>query len=118
MVDLLSSWCKTHCEGIGANEVRAHLDSSHGLQMRVEDAAAILGARKSSAARYIQTRTLIELVKVVPREALGEELGMALEGNAFNAYRTEKLEESSQFPHRKAVSQLQVELLGHLSNTR
>ena len=86
--------------------------------MRVEDAAAILGGRKTSAARYIFNRVLVELVQLVPRDALGEDLSMSLEANAFNAYRSEKLEENAQFPHRKAVSQLQVELLGHLSTTR
>lgn len=86
--------------------------------MRVEDAATILSGRKTSAARYVLNRALIELVKMTPKEALGEDLGMALETNAFNAYRTERLEEHSQFPHRKAVSNLQIELLGHLSSTR
>jgi len=87
-----------------------------GLQMRVEDAAAILGGRKSSTARYVLNRALIELLKVAP--SLSDDLGMMLEQNAFNAYRSEKPEESIQVPHRKAVSQLQIELLGHLSNTR
>lgn len=118
IVDLLNGWCRGHCEGIGASEVRAHLNQSMGLQMRVEDAAIILGGRKTSAAKYVLNRVLIELVKQTPREAMGEELGMTLESNAFNAYRAEKLEEHNQFPHRKAVSNLQVELLGHLSGTR
>jgi hypothetical protein len=118
VVDLLNNWCRVHCEGIGASEVRAHLNQSLGLQMRVEDAATVLGGRKSSTARYILNRALIELVKTVPRDALGEELGMSLEAMAFNAYRSEKLEDHLQFPHRKAVAQLQVELLGHLSTTR
>jgi hypothetical protein len=86
--------------------------------MRVEDAAAILGSRKSFAAKYILTRALIELVKATPRDALGEEMGMTLEQNAFNTYRAEKLEESAQSGQRRAVSQLQVELLGQLSTTR
>jgi len=118
IVELLSGWCESHCEGIGASDVRAHLDLSLGLHMRVEDAAGILGGRKSSAARYILNRALVELVRLVPRDALGEELGMSLEANAFNAYRSEKPEENHQSPHRKAVSQLQVELLGSLSNSR
>ncbi|WWD15776.1 hypothetical protein CI109_100199 [Kwoniella shandongensis] len=118
VVDILMSWCRDHCGNIGASEVRAHLDRSLGLQMRVEDAAAILQARKSSAARYIMNRALIELLKVVPKDSLDQELGMSLEQNAFNAYRSEKLDEIMQFPHRKAVSQLQIELLGQLSNTR
>lgn len=118
VVDLLNGWCKSHTEGIGASEVRAHLDRSLGLQMRVEDAAAILTGRKSSTARFILNRALIELLKVTPKESLSEDLGMLLEQNAFNAYRSEKPEDSTQMPHRKAVSQLQVELLGHLSMTR
>lgn len=118
VVDLLNTWCRSHCEGIGASEVRAHLDRSLGLQMRVEDAAAILTARKSSAAKFILNRALIEIVRITPREALGEELGMSLEQNAFNAYRTEKLEEGTQSGMRRAVAQLQVDLLGHLSTTR
>jgi hypothetical protein len=118
VVDLLNAWCRGHCEGIGASEVKAHLNQSMGLQMRVEDAAIILGGRKTSASKYIFNRVLIEMVKQTPREAMGEELGMTLESNAFNAYRAEKLEEHSQFPHRKAVSNLQVELLGHLSSNR
>lgn len=116
--DLVGQWSRGHCEGIGASEVRAHLNQSLGVQMRVEDAATILGGRKTSAAKYIANRVLIELVKQTPREAMGEELGMTFEMNAFNAYRAEKVEEHSQFPHRKAVSNLQVELLGQLSATR
>jgi hypothetical protein len=118
VIDLLNGWCNGHCEGIGASEVRAHLDRSLGLQMRVEDAAAILGGRKSSTARYILNRALIELLKIAPKERISEDLGMLLEQNTFNAYRSEKPDENVQIPHRKAVSQLQVELLGHLSNTR
>ncbi|WVF72479.1 hypothetical protein IAT40_007294 [Kwoniella sp. CBS 6097] len=118
VVDLLLGWCRDHCGNIGASEVRAHLDRSLGLQMRVEDAAAILQARKASAARFIMNRALIELLKIIPKDSLDQELGMTLEQNAFNAYRSEKLEEIMQFPHRKAVCQLQVELLGQLSNTR
>lgn len=118
IVDLLNNWCRGHCEGISASEVRAHLNQSLGLQMRVEDAATILSGRKSSAARYILGIALIELVKTVPRDALGEELGMSLESSAFGTYRSEKLEEHTQFPHRKAVAQLQIELLGQLSVTR
>lgn len=83
----------------------------HPSFLRVTDHA-------KSAARYILNRALIELVKLTPKDALGEELGMSLEQNAFNAYRSEKLEELGQFPHRKAVSQMQVELLGQLSTTR
>lgn len=118
IVDMLNGWCRGHCEGIGAREVRLHLNQSLGLQMRVEDAATILGGRKTSASKYITNRVLIELVKMTPKEALGEDLGMTLESNAFNAYRTERLEEHTQFPHRKAVANLQIELLGHLSDTR
>jgi hypothetical protein len=118
IVDMLNGWCRGHCEGIGASEVRMHLNQSLGLQMRVEDAATILGGRKTSASKYITNRLLIELIKMTPKEALGEDLGMTLESNAFNAYRTERLEEHTQFPHRKAVSNLQIELLGYLSDTR
>ncbi|KAK8869950.1 hypothetical protein IAR55_000519 [Kwoniella newhampshirensis] len=118
VVDHLMSWCRDHSGNIGASEVRAHLDRSLGLQMRVEDAAAILQARKSSAARYVLNRALIDLLKVIPKDSLDQELGMSLEHNAFNAYRSEKLEEIMQFPHRRAVAQLQVELLGQLSGTR
>ncbi|WVW83281.1 hypothetical protein I302_105300 [Kwoniella bestiolae CBS 10118] len=118
VVDLLMSWCRDYTGNIGASEVRAHLDRSLGLQMRVEDAAAILQSRKSSAAKFIMNRSLIELLKVIPKDSLDQELGMTLEQNAFNAYRSEKIEEIIQFPHRKAVAQLQVELLGQLSNNR
>ncbi|WWD01575.1 hypothetical protein V866_008520 [Kwoniella sp. B9012] len=118
VVDLLTCWCRDYTGNIGASEVRAHLDRSLGLQMRVEDAAAILQSRKSSAAKFIMNRSLIELLEVIPKDSLDQELGMTLEQNAFNAYRSEKIEEIIQFPHRKAVSQLQVELLGQLSNNR
>ncbi|WVQ77970.1 hypothetical protein IAT38_000051 [Cryptococcus sp. DSM 104549] len=118
VVDLLMAWCRDFTGNIGASEVRAHLERSLGMQMRVEDAAAILQARKSSAARFIMNRALIELLKVIPKDSLDPELGMTLEQNAFNAYRAEKLEDVMQFPHRKAVSRLQVELLGQLSKTR
>lgn len=116
--EMLNSWCRLHCEGIAAGEVRAHLDRSLGLQMRVEDAAAILAARKQSAARYLKARALIELVRATPKDSLGEELGMRIEEEAFHAYRSERLEEQGQPPQRKAVTQLQVELLGELSKTR
>ncbi|ODN73526.1 hypothetical protein L202_08027 [Cryptococcus amylolentus CBS 6039] len=118
VVDLLISWCRDYCGNIGASEVRSHLDRSMGLQMKVEDAAAILQARKSSAARFIMNRALIELLKITPKDSLDQELGMTLETNAFNAYRSEKPEDVMQFPHKKAVSQLQIQLLGQLSKTR
>lgn len=47
VVDLLAGWSRGHCEGINAAEVRAHMSQSMGMQMKVEDAAAILGGRKS-----------------------------------------------------------------------
>jgi hypothetical protein len=87
------------------------------MQMRVEDAAAILGGRKSSAARYLLNRAMIEVLRILPKESLGEEMGMILEGNAFAAF-TYRLDKDEGNPHRKAVSQLQVELLGEISRTR
>ncbi|WRT66978.1 uncharacterized protein IL334_003943 [Kwoniella shivajii] len=118
VVDLLMSWSRDYTGNIGASEVRAHLDRSLGLQMRVEDAAAILQSRKSSAARFIMNRALIELLRIIPKDSLDQDLGMSIEQNVFNAYRSEKPEEILQFPHRKAVSQSQIELLGQLSKTR
>lgn len=116
--DLLQNWCDGHCRGIGAAEVRSHLDRSLGLQMRVEDAAAILSARKIAIARYILVRAIIELVQVTSKDDLGEELGMTIEVNAFNAYRSESLDTDVQSTHKRAVSQLQIDLLGELSRTR
>ncbi|WVO12730.1 hypothetical protein L204_100338 [Cryptococcus depauperatus] len=118
VVDLLMSWCRDQSGNIGANEVRTHLDRAMGLQMKVEDAAAILQTRKSLAAKFIMNRALIELLKVIPKDSLDQELGTTLENNVFNAYRSEKPEDVMQFSHRKAVSQLQVQLLGQLSKTR
>ena len=118
VVDLLHTWCTSQCEGIGASEVRAQLDRSRGLNMRVEEAAVILTGRKSSSAKYILNRALCELVKTTPRDSLGEDLAATLEQNAFNSFRSEKLEESSHTPHQKAVSQMQIELLGALSENR
>ncbi|WVR05048.1 hypothetical protein IAU60_002060 [Kwoniella sp. DSM 27419] len=118
VVEVLMEWGRDHTGNISANEVRAHLDRSLGSHMRVEDAAAILQSRKASAARYIMNRALIELLKVVPKDSLDDELGIMLEQTAFTAYRSEKLEDTILFPHRRAVSQLQIELLGQLSTTR
>ncbi len=86
--------------------------------MRVEDAAAILSARKIATARYIFVRAVVELLQVTQKDDLGEELGMTIEVNAFNAYRSESLDVDVQSPHKRAVSQLQVDLLGELSRTR
>lgn len=89
------------------------MDRSLGLQMRVEEAAGVLSARKSLAAKYILNRALIELVRLTPKDVLGEELGMQLEANAFAAYRSERDD-----AHKQAVASLQVELLGELSKNR
>ncbi|ORX39679.1 cell morphogenesis N-terminal-domain-containing protein [Kockovaella imperatae] len=115
--DIVNAWCKHHCEGIGANEVRSHMDRSAGASMRLEEAAAILSDRKSSASKFLLNRVLLELIAAIPRDILAGELGLDLEQNAFNAFRSENLEEM-QLPHRQAVSQLEMRVLGALSNTR
>ena len=96
-----------------SSEVRSYMDRSLGVNMRVDEAAAVLGQRKASAAKYLLNRALIELVRLTPKEVLGEDMGMTLESNAFNAYKTERAEEGV---NRKPG--LQVELLGELSKTR
>ena len=83
-----------------------------GMNIRVDEAASILGQRKAAAARYLLNRALIELVRLTPKEILGEEMGTTLESNAFNAYKSERAEEAGRKPG------LQVELLGELSKTR
>jgi hypothetical protein len=118
VLDLLHSWTRSQSEAVDANEVRSHIDGNAGLQMRFEETAAILSSRKTLCARYIFNRAVIEVVKLTPKDALGEELAMHIEQNAFNAYRNEKLEDSGQLSHRKAVAALQVELLGELSKSR
>ncbi len=79
-----------------------HLDRSLGLQMLVEDAAAILSARKIATARYIFVRAVVELLQVTQKDDLGEEQGMTIEVNAFNAYRSESLDVDVQSPHKRA----------------
>ncbi|KAL7422234.1 Cell morphogenesis protein PAG1 [Cryptotrichosporon argae] len=118
IVELLTGWCRAQCEAIQAAEVRAQLSRSMDLRIRVEDAAAILGSRKSSAAKYIYIRALIELVRAAPKEAFAADVGMNVENTAFGLYKPDRPDEHAQYPHRRAVLQLVVELLGHLSNTR
>ena len=109
---MLHGWTRQHCDGATSSEVRMYMDRSLGVNMRVDEAASIIGQRKASGARYLLNRALIELVRLTPKEVLGEEMGMTLETNAFNAYKTERADEGNRKPG------LQVELLGELSKTR
>lgn len=110
---MLHNWTRQHCEGMTSSEVRMYMDRSLGVNVRVEEAASILSQRKSQAARYLLNRALIELVRLTPKEVLGEDLGMTLESNAFNAYKTERGDDG-----QGKKPGLQVELLGELSKTR
>lgn len=86
--------------------------------MRVEDAAAILSSRKVTAARFLCTRSLLQLVQSIQGQGMEDELGLIIESHTFNSYRSEKLDEDGQSVHRRAILRLQVELLGELSRTR
>lgn len=85
------------------------------MQMRQDEAAVVLGGRKASAGRYIFYRALMEIIRVVPREQLGDDVALNLEHSAFSVFRSERTED---FVHRRAVSALLVDFLSELSKTR
>jgi len=97
------------------SEVRSHLNQSMGLQIRADEAAAMLASRKQLAARYIYNRALIEIVRIVPPDALGEEVALNLEHAAFSLLRSERADDYAQ---RRTISSLLIDFLGELSKTR
>lgn len=115
VIDVLTAWCRQQSDYLPLSEVRAHLSQSLGLQTRTEDAAAVLGNRKASAARFIFYRALIEIVRIVPPDALGEEVALNLEHASFSLFRSERVDETA---YRRAVSALLVDFLSELSKTR
>jgi hypothetical protein len=113
VVDLLGLWVRNHIEKAHSGDV--YLSQSMGMRMGVDDEATVLGARRVSAARYIYYRTLMEIVRVVPREQLGDDVALNLEHSAFSVFRSERSEDTV---HRRAVSGVLVDFLSELSKTR
>jgi hypothetical protein len=97
------------------SEVRNHLNQSMGLQIRPDEAAALLASRKQLAAKYVYNRALIGIVRIVPPEALGEEAALNLEHAAFSLLRSERADDIS---HRNTISALLIDFLGELSKSR
>ncbi|GMK55966.1 hypothetical protein CspeluHIS016_0210220 [Cutaneotrichosporon spelunceum] len=113
VVDLLGLWVRNHIEKAHSGDV--YLSQPMGIRMGLDDEAIVLGARRVSAARYIYYRTLIEIVRVVPREQLGDDVALNLEHSAFSVFRSERSEDTV---HRRTVSNVLVDLLSELSKTR
>lgn len=96
-------------------EVRNHLSQSMGLQIRPDEAASMLHSRKQLAAMYLYYRALIEIVRIVPPEELGEEIALNLEHAAFSLFRSDRPDD---FANRRTISTLLIDFLGELSKTR
>ncbi|BEJ00337.1 hypothetical protein CcaverHIS631_0501940 [Cutaneotrichosporon cavernicola] len=113
VVDLLGLWVRNHIEKAHSGDV--YHPQPMGIRMGIDDEAAVLGARRVSAARYIYYRTLMEIVRVVPGEQLGDDVALNLEHSAFSVFRSERSEDTV---HRRAVSGVLVDFLSELSKTR
>ena len=114
----MTDWCQDHTRGISAGEVRQHPELIAGSQMRIEEVATVMSARKSGAARYIFYKAIIELLHSCSKDDIGNELGTSLENSMFGAYRAEWPADSSAAPFRQELVDLQAELIGELSQAR
>lgn len=114
VVDLLSGWVRAQSENM-LLDPRPYLSQSMGMPMSTSDAIVTLGGRRASAGRYIYYRTLMEIIRVVPQEQLGDDVALNLEHSAFSVFRSERTED---FVHRRAVSTLLIDFLSELSKTR
>lgn len=114
VVDLLGMWVRTQSEN-ALLDVRPYVSQSMGMPISTQEAVVTLGGRRASAGRYIYYRTLMEIIRVVPREQLGDDVALNLEHAAFSVFRSERTED---FVHRRAVSGLLVDFLSELSKIR
>ena len=106
----------SHSTGL-ANNTISHLNSS-GRVVRSHDVPGLLNERKSLASIYIMCRALIAVVKTLGKDAIGENLGYALEKTTFDQFRKPDLKLLMQSKNHRTNAELSATLLGHLANIR
>ncbi|KAL0069649.1 Cell morphogenesis protein PAG1 [Marasmius tenuissimus] len=106
----------SHSTGL-ANTSVSHLNSS-GRVVRSHDVPGLLNERKSLASIYIMCRALIAVVKTLGKDAIGENLGYALEKTTFDQFRKPDLKLLMQSKNHRTNAELSAALLGHLANIR
>lgn len=85
---------------------------------RSKEAASVLVQRRSLVSIFILCRALIEIIKQVPADALGEDLSNKLEDTIFNQFKTADPEQIVKSANRQANLSLFAELMGWLADLR
>ena len=121
VVDSVMRWRRS-TETVPEDIIQAHLSqspiSNRGPVIRQLDARSILIERKSLASIYIMCRSLIEVLKSVGKDALGEATGRSLEDKTFEQFKKPDLKLLMQSANHRSNAELYATLLGHIANVR
>ena len=121
VVDSVMRWRRS-TETVPEDIIRDHISqspiSNRGPVTRPLDARSILIERKSLASIYIMCRSLIEVLKSIGKDALGEATGHSLEDKTFEQFKKPDLKLLMQSANHRINAELYATLLGHIANVR
>ena len=121
VVDSVMRWRRS-TETVPEDIIRDHISqspiSNRGPVTRPLDARSILTERKSLASIYIMCRSLIEVLKSIGKDALGEATGHSLEDKTFEQFKKPDLKLLMQSANHRINAELYATLLGHIANVR
>ncbi|KAF5391713.1 hypothetical protein D9757_001660 [Collybiopsis confluens] len=121
VVDSIMRWRQSQVENVGSDVIRYHMSHSPtgtARAIRTHDVPALLNERKSLAAIYIMCRALISVVKMLSKDAIGENMGYSLEKLTFDQFKKPELKLLMQSTNHRTNAELSAKLLGHLANIR
>lgn len=119
VIDSIMRWRRSQNETVGAEIIRLHeTQSPSPPRNRAHDIPSILNERKSMASIYIMCRALIDVLSLLPKDALGEAMGYNLEETTFEQFRRPDLKLLIQSVNHRTNAELYATLLGHIANIR
>ncbi|KAF9255503.1 hypothetical protein L218DRAFT_912242 [Marasmius fiardii PR-910] len=148
VLDSIMRWRRSQLENVGSEFIRFHMslgspshvvssssntDHNHhhgfsnggnglggggGRVVRTHDVPGLLNERKSLASIYIMCRALIDVVKMLSKDAVSEDMGYTLEKTTFDQFRKPDLKLLMQSKNHRTNAELSAELLGCLAGIR
>ncbi|EIW77202.1 hypothetical protein CONPUDRAFT_129444 [Coniophora puteana RWD-64-598 SS2] len=120
VIDSVMRFRRSHNENVSKEILTFHYSkypSSARIARGMEPAAA-LNERKSLAYIYIMCRTLVSVLQMLSKDALGDSIGYRLEETTFEQFRKPDIHLLSQSENHRINAELYATMLGHLANIR
>ena len=120
VIESLRRWQSSQNESVGGDTIRYHSAKTQNFSrgIRTQETIGILNERKAVGAAYIVCRALTIMVQILPKDAMGEELGHSLEEKTFAQYKRQDPRLLSQSANHRLSADMYAALLGEMANHR